>query len=96
MLHLITQSPIDIAIFQRLGVGDDVLFLDKAVLNLLQKGYLSTVLTTLLAQHQLYVLSDDLELRGISPSELLIGLNIIDYVGFVDLTVKNPLIQTWS
>jgi tRNA 2-thiouridine synthesizing protein B len=96
MLHLIAQSPIDMAIFQRLGAGDDVLFLDKAVLNLLQKGYLSTVLTTLLAQHQLYVLSDDLELRGISPSELLMGLNIIDYSGFVDLTVKNPLIQTWS
>ena len=96
MLHLITQSPIDRAIFQRLGAGDDVLFLDKAVLNLLQKGCLSTALRSLLAQHQLYALADDLELRGIGSAELLKGLKVIDYAGFVDLTVKNIHIQTWS
>ena len=96
MLHLITQSPINEAIFQRLGAGDDVLFLDKAVLNLLQKGSLSTTLTSLLDQHQLYVLADDLELRGIGSAELLKGLKVIDYAGFVDLTVKNIHIQTWS
>jgi len=96
MLHLITQSPINEAIFQRLGAGDDVLFLDKAVLNLLQKGSLSKTLTSLLDQHQLYALADDLELRGIGSAELLKGLKTIDYADFVKLTVKNPLIQTWS
>ena len=96
MLHLIAQSPIDMAIFQRLGAGDDVLFLDKAVLNLLQQGSLNTVLTALLTQHQLYALADDLEVRGISSAELLKGIKAIDYAGFVNLTVKNPLIQTWS
>ena len=69
MLHLITQSPIDRAIFQRLGAGDDVLFLDKSVLNLLQRGSLSAVLRSLLTQHQLYALADDLEVRGISSPE---------------------------
>jgi len=96
MLHLIIQSPIDRAIFQRLGAGDDVLFLDKSVLNLLQRGSLSTVLRSLLTQHQLYALADDLEVRGISSAELLMGIKVIDYAGFVDLTVNNPLIQTWS
>jgi tRNA 2-thiouridine synthesizing protein B len=96
MLHLISQSPIDLAIFERFGVGDDVLFLDKAVFNLLHKGSLSKVLTSLLEQHQLYALADDLEVRGISSAELLKGLLVIDYIGFVDLTIKNPLIQTWS
>lgn len=96
MLYLISQSPIDLAIFERLGVGDDVLFLGKAVLNLLQKGSLSKVLTPLLEQHQLYALADDLEVRGINSAELLKGLLVIDYIGFVDLTIKNPLIQTWS
>jgi tRNA 2-thiouridine synthesizing protein B len=96
MLHLISQSPIDLAIFQRLGISDDVLFLDKAVLNLLQKGSLSKVLSPLLEQHQLYVLEDDLDVRGISSAELIKGLLVIDYIGFVNLTIKNPLIQTWS
>jgi len=96
MLHLIAQSPIDTAIFQRLGAGDDLLFLDKAVLNLLQKGQLNKTLTALLAQHQLYALADDLEVRGIRAAELLKGIIAIDYAGFVELTVSNPLIQTWS
>jgi len=96
MLHLIAQSPIDSAIFQRLGAGDDLLFLDKAVLNLLQKGQLNETLATLLAQHQLYALADDLEVRGISSTELIKGIIPIDYADFVDLTVKNPLIQAWS
>ena len=96
MLHLIAQSPIDTAIFQRLGAGDDLLFLDKAVLNLLQKGSLNKTLTALLAQHQLYALADDLEVRGIRAAELLKGIKAIDYADFVELTVKNPLIQTWS
>ena len=96
MLHLITQSPIDMAIFQRLGAGDDVLFLDKALLNLLQKGQLNKAITALLAQHQLYALANDLEVRGIIPEELLKGIIVIDYTGFVELSVKNSLIQTWS
>jgi sulfur relay protein TusB/DsrH len=96
MLHLITQSPIDRAIFQRLETGDDVLFLDKAVLNLLQRGSLNTALTSLLTQYQFYVLIDDLEVRGVGSAELLKGLNVIDYTGFVELAVKNIHIQTWS
>ncbi len=96
MLHLIAQSPIDSAILQRLGAGDDVLFLDKAVLNLLQKGQLNKTLTALLVQHQLYALANDLEVRGIIPEELLKGIIVVDYAGFVELSVKNSLIQTWS
>jgi len=96
MLHLIAQSPIDSAIFQRLGAGDDLLFLDKAVLNLLQKGQLNKTLTALLVQHQLYALANDLEVRGIIPEELLKGIIVVDYAGFVELSVKNSLIQTWS
>jgi len=96
MLHIISQSPIDTAIFQRLGTGDDVLFLDKSVLNLLEKGRLSEVLRFLLTEYQLYALAHDLEVRGICSAELLEGINVIAYKDFVDLTIKNSLIQTWS
>ncbi|MEI6146101.1 MAG: sulfurtransferase complex subunit TusB [Methylococcales bacterium] len=96
MLHIIAQSPIDSAIFQRIGAGDDVLFLDKAVLNLLEKGLLSEVLRSLLVEYQFFALADDLEVRGISSSELLQGITVITYSDFVNLTVKNSLIQTWS
>ena len=96
MLHLIFQSPIDIAILERIDSGDDVVFLENAVLRILQNGSLSDTLTQLLKQNRLYVLADDIEVRGIVADELVNGIEVIDYSELVRLTVKNPVIQSWS
>ena len=95
MLHLIFQTPIEIAILERIDSGDDVLFLENAVLRILQNGQLGDNLTQLLKRSCLYVLRDDIELRGITSAELVKGIEVIDYAGFVALTVKNSLIQSW-
>jgi sulfur relay protein TusB/DsrH len=96
MLHLIFQSPIDIAILERIDSGDDVVFLESSVLRILQKGSLSDILMQLLKQNRLYVLADDIEVRGIVADELVNGIEVIDYSELVGLTVQNPLIQSWS
>jgi tRNA 2-thiouridine synthesizing protein B len=96
MLHLIFQSPIATAILERIAAGDDVVFLENAVLRLLHKGSFSDVLTQLLLQNRLYVLAEDLEVRGIGADELLSGIAVIDYAGLVGLTVSNPSILSWS
>jgi tRNA 2-thiouridine synthesizing protein B len=96
MLHLIFQSPIDIAILERIDSGDDVVFLENSVLRTLQKGSLSDTLTQLLKQNRLCVLADDIVVRGIVADELVNGIEVIDYSELVRLTVKNPVIQTWS
>jgi tRNA 2-thiouridine synthesizing protein B len=96
MLHLIFQSPIDIAILERIDSGDDVVFLENSVLRILQKGSLSETLMRLLEQNRLCVLADDIGVRGIAADELVNGIEIIDYSELVRLTVKNPVIQSWS
>jgi tRNA 2-thiouridine synthesizing protein B len=96
MLHLIFQSPIDIAILERIDSGDDVVFLENSVLRILKNGYLSDTLTQLLEQNSLYVLVDDIAVRGINADELVKGIEVIDYSELVGLTVKNPVIQSWS
>ncbi len=96
MLHLIFQSPIDIAILERIDSGDDVVFLENAVLRILKKGSLCGALTQLLNVNRLYVLGDDIEARGIGTDELVCGIEVIDYAELVNLTVKNPVIQSWS
>jgi len=96
MLHLVFQSPIDMAILERIDSGDDVVFLENAVLRILQNGSLSGTLTRLLKQNRLCVLADDIEARGIVADELVNGVDVIDYTELVKLTVKNPVIQTWS
>ncbi len=95
MLHLISQSPIDKALLDRIDKGDDVVFVENAVLQILQKGHLSYLLTQLIKKNQLFVLADDILVRGITPTELVADIQVIDYSDLVDLTVKNKLIQSW-
>jgi tRNA 2-thiouridine synthesizing protein B len=96
MLHLIFQSPIEIAILERFDSEDDVVFLENSVLRILKKGSLCDILTQLLKRNRLCVLADDIEVRGIVTAELVNGIEVIDYSELVRLTVKNPVIQTWS
>jgi tRNA 2-thiouridine synthesizing protein B len=96
MLHLISQSPIDSALLVRLCAGDDVVFLENALLRLLNTGELNGVLSALLNTQQLYVLADHLAVRGISAEELVQGITVVDYAQFVALTVKNPVIHSWT
>jgi len=96
VLHLIFQSPIDIAILERIDSGDVVVFLENAVLRVILNSDLSDRLTQQLGRNRLYVLSDDIAVRGIAPNELVKGIEVIDYAELVELTVNNPVIQSWS
>jgi tRNA 2-thiouridine synthesizing protein B len=95
MLHLIFQSPIDSAILERMASGDVAVFLESAVLGVLRKGALSSMISNKLNNNRLCVLSEDMAVRGILEFELVTGLEVIDYSGLVNLTVENPLIQSW-
>ncbi|MDD5411566.1 MAG: sulfurtransferase complex subunit TusB [Methylobacter sp.] len=96
MLHLIFQSPIETAILERIDSGDVVVFLENAVLRILQNGLLSGMLTQQLKRNRLCVLSDDIVVRGITADELVNGIEVIDYSELVELTVNNPVIQSWA
>lgn len=96
MLHLIFQSPIDNAVLERMATGDVAVFLESAVLGVLRQAQQAGVLANKLNSNRLYVLSEDMLTRGILESELVVGLEIIDYPGLVKLTVENPLITSWS
>lgn len=96
MLHLIFQSPIEAAILERIDSGDVVVFLENAVLRVIQNSDISDTLTQQLGSNRLCVLSDDIAVRGIVPNELVKGIEVIDYAGLVELTANNPVIQSWS
>lgn len=95
MLHLVFQSPISEALLERVASGDDLVFMESAVLGLLQRGRLSKPLSRLLANNGLFVLTDDLASRGIAAEELVRGICVTDYSGLVALTVKHPVTHSW-
>lgn len=96
MLHLIFQSPIEPAILERIDSGDVVVFLENAVLRTLQNSGISDMLSQQLSCTRLCVLSDDIAVRGIASDALINGIEAIDYAELVELTVNNPVIQSWT
>jgi tRNA 2-thiouridine synthesizing protein B len=93
MLHLIFLSPITEAILARISAEDEVVFLENAVLALLQNNSLNNF--GVLSTQQCYVLADDLVVRGIGTNELLANIRVINYAEFVTLSVKHPVSQSW-
>jgi tRNA 2-thiouridine synthesizing protein B len=96
MLHLISASPINRAVLERIDPGSSVVFLENAVLWILGNGQLSERLSGMLAEHRLYALSADLLMRGIDADRIVQGIEVIDYQGLVELAVAHPLIQSWN
>jgi len=96
MLHLIFQSPLQTAVLERVSTGDAVIFFENAVLRLLKGSENSSRLEKMSSSCSLFVLIDEIEIRGILPEELISGIQVIDYSTFVTLSTEHKLIQTWN
>jgi sulfur relay protein TusB/DsrH len=95
MLQLIFQSPLNNTLFERFSAGDEIVFLEAAVLHLLKRGQFNQQLTQLQQQYQLYVIADDLMMRGISCDEIITDIILINYEQLVKLTITHQLNQSW-
>lgn len=95
MLHLISASPVEPAVLERIDAGCSIVFMDNAVLQLMRGGRLSARLTQLAASNRLCALSADLQIRGIDAGQIVEGIEVIDYHGLVELAVAHPIIQSW-
>ncbi len=91
MLHLVFElsSPT----LARLQNQVTVIFLNNAVLGLVKNSMWQNELVNITP---CYVLADDLTLHGIGADLLIDGVTLIDYAQFVQLTVENTPIQTWT
>ncbi len=99
MLHIINKSPfISLALKDCLrfaGNTDAILLIEDGVYAALET-YMSKHLIPLnLNQLTIYALNEDIYARGLID-RISSKINIIDYPGFVDLTLTNNPIQTWS
>jgi len=44
---------------------------------------------------QVYALGPDLKARGISEDDVIDGVRLVDYGGFVDLAAEHDAVQSW-
>jgi tRNA 2-thiouridine synthesizing protein B len=95
MLHLIFQTSADAVLLDRMAAGDVAVFLESGVFNVLKNGKLAELIANKLTTHSIYVLSEDMVIRGIEETQLVKGLKTIDYSALVNLTIENPLNASW-
>ncbi|OAI04304.1 hypothetical protein A1353_13665 [Methylomonas methanica] len=96
MLHLLSQLPLQAAVIERIGSGDDVVLMDGAVCAARAGHSANDLLRQLLSQScRIYALQEMLLVHGVEPLLLLSGVESVDYAGLVELTVQNPVIHSW-
>ena len=96
MLHIITTTTGHEVLLQRISRGDALLFVESAVLSLHKNSHYSQILLHLLQHCQCYALEADLLARGLAADRILAEVAVVDYQGFVNLTVKHAVIKTWN
>lgn len=96
MLHLLSTGALQSEMVERIAPGDDVVLQQGVVWAALIGHADNAKLQQLMLKNcRIFVLQEMLTLNGIEISRLLPVIVIIDYPGLVELTVKNPVIQSW-
>ena len=99
ILHTVNKSPFDknsLETCVRLAVkGSSVLMIEDGVYGAMKGTSKSDVVTSVMGDVSFYVLGPDLKARGIGEDKLINGIKVVDYSGFVKLTVENDKVQAW-
>ena len=99
MLHIVNKSPFEKTSFgsclNHAKAGDSILMIEDAAVAAIESSSFSEKLINAMTDKKVYVLGGDLAARGIAKNRMIEGIEIVDYAGFVDLTVNNEKTQSW-
>ena len=95
MLHILSQSPIEPAILERVATGDTIILIEDAVIEALATSPQSQHWQNISQTQRVCVLSADIEVRGLATELIPSTIEAVDYRGFVQLTLDNEVIHSW-
>ena len=99
MLHIVNKSP-----FERNTLnsclslckdGASVLLIEDAVVAARSGSSYQHKIQEAMKKHTIYALGPDLEARAVPTDKILEGIKVVDYTGFVNLTVEHENLQSW-
>ncbi|MEW5887992.1 MAG: sulfurtransferase complex subunit TusB [Pseudomonadota bacterium] len=98
MLHIVNKSPfqsttLDSCLATARPDGS-ILLIEDAVYAATRGSAAAARLEQALGKFKIYVLTPDLEARGIAGS-VIDGVRLVDYAGFVDLVAEHKGCQSW-
>ncbi len=99
VLHTTNKSPLqtrDLESCLRLSrPGCGILLMEDAVYGALQATAVGARVAAATHDRRIYVLGPDLAARGFTPEQLVPGVKVVDYGGFVDIAAEYHHVQAW-
>jgi tRNA 2-thiouridine synthesizing protein B len=99
ILHTVNKSPFERSnldsCLKHVAAGDSVLLLEDAVVAAMNGTALASRIADAAKQIKLCVLGADLKARGLDPANVVPGVAVVDYAGFVDLAAANKAVNAW-
>ncbi len=100
-LHTVNKSPFEKRSLEqclsRASGGSSLLLIEDAVVAAAANTEFAELLAGAVNNNiDLYVLAPDMEARGFGGTQLLAGINKVDYSGFVDLVTRHDKVHSWT
>ncbi|MDH5488651.1 MAG: sulfurtransferase complex subunit TusB [Rhodospirillaceae bacterium] len=99
MLHTVNKSPFERNSLEsclRLAKkGSAILLLEDGVYAAMGGTTVSDKVASAAKDNSVYVLGPDMKARGLAEGQLIDGIKVVDYAGFVDLVADNDGVTPW-
>ena len=99
MLHTVNKSPFERNALESCislaKAGSSILLMEDGVVGAMQGTSHSKKIEEAMANVSIYVLGPDMKARGLSESNVVNGVKVVDYNGFVDLAADHDSVQSW-
>ena len=99
MLHTINKSPFEKTTLDSClrfaQQGASILLLEDGVYAAMRGTAAEEKMIAAVDRHKFFVLGPDLKARGLAVENVIEGIEMVDYGGFVDLTISHDSVQSW-
>ena len=99
MLHTVNKSPFEKSTLDSClrfaQQGASILLLEDGVYAAMRGTATEDKMIAAGNRHKIFVLGPDLKARGLAVENVIEGIEMVDYGGFVDLTVSHDIVQSW-
>lgn len=99
MLHTVNKSPFERSTLESCislaAKGSSILLIEDGVYAAVKDTAKSAMVKDAMQNVAFYALGPDVAARGISEDQVMDGIKLVDYEGFVDLAVENDKVNAW-
>ena len=99
ILHTVNKSSYERSTLEscvsKAAKGSSVILFEDGIYSAVKGGAKAGVIENAMDDVSFYVLGPDVKARGLDESKLIDGIKVVDYSGFVELTVNNDKVASW-